>query len=139
MDCSTNDDQVTETSCIFSCDPGYELAGSSTTDCLPNSTWNHPQPSCVIRHCYEYTPPRNTYLMGSSKCPTVFGSECEVDCIDGYRHVKGSATVQKCIWDNSTETVRFSEPSMECERKYITIPLGNGTIIVLLYFRNSCL
>ena len=54
--------------------------------------------------------------MSGDGCSVVFGSECEVGCVDGYRQVGGN-TVQKCIWNETIEAVQWSKPGIDCKRK----------------------
>ena len=35
------------TSVSFTCDPGYQLDGSSLISCLTNGTWDAPTPTCT--------------------------------------------------------------------------------------------
>jgi len=54
VNCSFGDDKAPshEDTCSFSCNPGYELAGSNGRICMSDGTWSGYNASCTRgRHC----------------------------------------------------------------------------------------
>ena len=43
---TTSDGVTTGDSATYSCDPGYQLSGVTTRQCLENEGWNGTQPTC---------------------------------------------------------------------------------------------
>jgi len=84
MSCDSTGLQRYEDQCSFSCDPGYELTGSSTRQCLSNGSWSGADVTCYILHCNNVI---NT--IGNSvlvdDCSSEFGSVCSLGCETGYR------------------------------------------------------
>ncbi|XP_065899331.1 uncharacterized protein [Dysidea avara] len=75
-----------EDQCSFSCDPGYELTGSSTRQCLSNESWSGVDVTCDILHCNNLTSTiENSILVNDCGCE--FGSVCSLGCETGYRPV----------------------------------------------------
>ncbi|XP_065899767.1 CUB and sushi domain-containing protein 1-like [Dysidea avara] len=72
-----------EDQCSFSCDPGYELTGSSTRQCLSNGSWNGTDVTCDILHCNNLTDIVNDNALVND-CSDEFGSVCSLGCITGY-------------------------------------------------------
>ena len=48
-------DYVTDQNCTFTCEPGYDLMGSSLCTCLPNQTWSGQMSSCTRSSCPKLT------------------------------------------------------------------------------------
>ena len=118
MDCLEG--QVTNMNCSFSCEAGYEIVGQSVIHCLPSSTWSaSPEPHCTLSHCNAFNPPSNSYQLPHD-CLTVYGSECEASCVEGYRNIEGPSG-QFCTWEEETGAVKWSEPGIVCERKPIIL------------------
>ena len=75
-----------EDQCLFSCDPGYQLTGSSSRQCLSNGSWNGSDVTCDILHCDILTDEIENSVLAND-CGSEFGSECRVECNTGYRAV----------------------------------------------------
>ena len=75
-------DQVTMTTCNFSCDPGYSLIGSMERRCQPNNSWSGSNTSCDIMLCEVLQSPSNGFIV--LPCNREFQSVCTVTCGDGY-------------------------------------------------------
>ena len=75
-----------EDQCSLSCDPGYELTGSSTRQCLSNGSWSRADVTCDILHCNNATDLVDNSVLASN-CGSEFGSVCSLGCITGYRIV----------------------------------------------------
>ncbi|XP_065899762.1 sushi, von Willebrand factor type A, EGF and pentraxin domain-containing protein 1-like isoform X2 [Dysidea avara] len=72
-----------EDQCSFSCDPGYELTGSSTRQCLSNGSWSGADVTCDILHCNNLTDIVDDNALVDD-CSDEFGSVCSLQCITGY-------------------------------------------------------
>ena len=88
-----------EDQCSFSCDPGYELTGSSSRQCLSNGSWSGSDVTCDILHCDNLTDGIE-YSVLANDCGSEFGSVCRVECNTGYRAV-GNNTFT-CVSVNDT-------------------------------------
>ena len=74
---------VTGDSATYSCDPGYNLIGATSTLCQTNSAWSNPAPTCSLISCsVALNPPEN----GGISCSdgSNFGSVCTYQCLDPY-------------------------------------------------------
>uniref|UniRef100_A0A3P9L3J4 E-selectin n=1 Tax=Oryzias latipes TaxID=8090 RepID=A0A3P9L3J4_ORYLA len=86
--------------CDFTCQEGHYLLGNSTISCLASGDWSHPAPSCAAVQCKNLSAP----LHGFIHCRDPFGehsygSECSVQCEDGFELVGTNLT--KCsAWGN---------------------------------------
>ena len=78
--CSANPSTVTST-CDFTCDPGYELQGSSSVVCQPDGTWSTPPPVCVLQQCDELRIP---HLGVVQPCNRQYNKSCTFVCGEGY-------------------------------------------------------
>jgi len=64
----------------FSCPECYIPDGSRYTECLANSTWSHPSPSCSAVSCPKPHRIKNGYVVWGSNC----GSKALYKCYYGY-------------------------------------------------------
>ena len=94
---SCDGDQVTMTTCGFSCDPGYSLVGSMERTCQPNNSWTGSNTSCDIMLCEVLQSPSNGFVV--LPCNREFQSVCTVACEDGY-YTEGPYT-QSCEVGNN--------------------------------------
>ena len=109
MQCSG--EPVTDQTCSFSCDTGFELRLSQSRRCNNDHTWTGSEPYCEPRLCRPLKRPLNAYLT-TVPCPTVLGSVCMVECVDGY-HVSGdysSPMYQQCRVNTTTNEMYWSDP-----------------------------
>ena len=88
-----------EDQCSFSCDPGYQLTGSSSRQCLSNGSWSGSDVTCDILHCDNLTDGIENSVLAND-CGSEFGSVCRVECNTGYRAV-GNDTFT-CVSVNDT-------------------------------------
>ena len=79
---SCTGEHVTNETCSFTCDPGYELLGSDERFCQPNNTWTGQLTICNILHCPELQGNNDTYVV--YPCDTAFNSTCRLRCNLGY-------------------------------------------------------
>lgn len=75
--------QVTDASCTFSCNPGYDLVGSQSRTCLATSRWGGNWTSCEAKHCDRLTAKLEGQTL-SFPCFSSFGSTCYFGCRPGY-------------------------------------------------------
>ncbi|XP_078583742.1 CUB and sushi domain-containing protein 3-like [Branchiostoma floridae x Branchiostoma japonicum] len=86
----------------FTCDPGYNLAGSPTLTCQADTTWSAASPTCTIGQCPALTAPTNGAVTGSNS----FGDTITFTCDPGYI-MAGSSTLacqSDLTWDGSPPT-----------------------------------
>ncbi|XP_066265869.1 P-selectin-like [Branchiostoma lanceolatum] len=86
----------------FTCDSGYDLAGSATTTCQAGGTWSSSDPTCTAAQCSPLPAPANGGVSGSIS----FGDELTFAYDTGY-NLAGSA-ITTCqadtTWNNSPPT-----------------------------------
>lgn len=105
IDCSGP--QVTDESCLFTCNAGYSLSGSSIRQCLSNSTWSGVDSVCLPLHCKELESTTNSLII--LPCYTEFNSTCTLICEDGYYLQNKTAYKQTCSLGNNG-SVAWTEP-----------------------------
>jgi len=111
-------DQVTMTTCIFSCDPGYSLVGSTERTCQPNNSWTGLDTSCDIMMCNELEPSDNGFVI--LPCPMEYQSVCTVGCNDGYYIDGPNPYTQTCTIGGSNGTVEWTSAPV-CRGKQLCI------------------
>ena len=83
ISCNSTDVSHYEDQCLFSCDPGYELTGSSSRQCLPNGLWSGQTVTCnILRCCNPEVEITNSQLVGN--CDLTYGSKCLINCSSGF-------------------------------------------------------
>ena len=73
--------------CTFSCDPGYMLQGSVTSEtCENNGSWSGGLPSCVPLNCTadNLPVPANATVLQSLSCSVTYQSQCITSCNEGF-------------------------------------------------------
>jgi len=94
-----------ENICTYTCDPGYELTGSSIRQCLSNRSWSGADVTCDILHCNNLTNAvENSVLVND--CGSEFGSVCSLGCETGYSSVGNNTFTCDIVndviqWSNS--------------------------------------
>jgi len=104
---------VTNETCLFVCDDGYELQGSKKRTCLNSSKWDGQQAYCTVKHCGPLLPPENGKVL--LPCYNTFGSTCTRDCNNGY--LASGDSVATCRSINSSHVV-WDIGNFACEGKY---------------------
>ena len=108
-------EQITNESCSFYCDPGFEITNSVIRTCQANHTWTGDEVYCVIKSCKPLKRPLNGYIV-SNPCFTEFTSKCNIECVEGY-YVKDGKSVdrmyQECRADPDSNAMYWSDPP-EC-------------------------
>ncbi|XP_077864038.1 sushi, von Willebrand factor type A, EGF and pentraxin domain-containing protein 1-like, partial [Saccoglossus kowalevskii] len=84
----TSPGYTVNTTAMYGCYDGYELHGSSTTVCLTDQTWSHPQPVCQPISCGQPTKLSNSVLQ-SLDSETSYRSIINYKCKVGYRLIGG--------------------------------------------------
>ena len=113
-------DQVTMTTCNFSCNPGYSLVGSMERTCQPNNSWSGLNTSCDIMLCEELQSPSNGFVV--LPCNREFLSECDVVCEDGF-FIEGPYTQHCEVGDNGI--VQWSKAPI-CRGTLVSIQFSLG-------------
>ncbi|KAK7501886.1 hypothetical protein BaRGS_00006972, partial [Batillaria attramentaria] len=119
--CSGADaDDVWGSTCIHSCDYGYELRGSSSVTCESDRTWSNSLPSCERRSCYPWT---NPFSNGRMSCTNSnkYASVCSFSCNPGYRLVGSSRNT--CNGNRQWSSVW---PRCDVVRCYLPSTFENG-------------
>ena len=72
-----------EDQCLFSCDLGHKLTGSSTRQCLSNRSWSGEPVICNILRCSD---PQEEITNSQSvgNCDLTYGSRCLLNCLSGF-------------------------------------------------------
>ncbi|XP_068600025.1 E-selectin-like [Brachionichthys hirsutus] len=71
------------TTCIFSCDEGYELQGTLKMECVNPGQWTATPPTCTAVKCPLLEAPKNGYINCSDSEP-VYSSQCSFACDQDY-------------------------------------------------------
>ncbi|XP_060722902.1 P-selectin isoform X2 [Tachysurus vachellii] len=95
--------------CKFSCEEGFELRGSKTTQCDHTGKWTHNTPTCTAVSCKPLVSPQK----GNMTCTDQLGnfsyrSSCAVSCEEGYT-LRGQNTLT-CL-----KTGNWSAETPSCE------------------------
>ena len=105
-------EQITNESCSFYCDPGFEIHNSITRTCQADHTWTGDEPYCTIKSCEMLKRPLNAYIV-SDPCFNEFTSKCEIACVEGY-YIKDEGSVnemyQECKADSESNSMYWSDP-----------------------------
>ncbi|XP_036437148.1 L-selectin-like isoform X2 [Colossoma macropomum] len=119
--------------CTFSCEEGFELRGSNTTQCDHTGQWTHKTPTCSAVQCSSISGNSSGWSMNCSHpiSTNSYNSTCTFSCEEGFELV-GSLTTQ-CDhtgqWTHKTPTctaVPCKTPSVLGEGKMNCFK-GNST------------
>ncbi|KAM5148064.1 E-selectin-like [Mantella aurantiaca] len=93
--------------CNFSCDNGFRLHGSKSSECQSTREWSDPIPTCLAESCMDLQSPEG----GNMRCSDVYGefkfkSICNFSCDNGFRlHGSKSSECQSTReWSDSIPT-----------------------------------
>ncbi|XP_066265899.1 CUB and sushi domain-containing protein 3-like [Branchiostoma lanceolatum] len=81
---STSDSNAVGYDVTYSCDPGYQLAGASTSTCQADGTWSSDTPTCTAATCTSPTAPTNGDVSPTSDSNSV-GTVVDYSCDSGYQ------------------------------------------------------
>ncbi|KAB1260473.1 P-selectin [Camelus dromedarius] len=98
-----------QSSCSFSCEEGFALAGPEVVQCTASGMWTAPAPVCKALQCQDLPVPDKAQV----NCSHPFGafryqSACSFTCDNGFLLV-GASELQ-CL-----DTGDWSDPSPECQ------------------------
>ncbi|XP_035997167.1 E-selectin isoform X1 [Fundulus heteroclitus] len=108
--------------CNFSCEPGYELQGEQSIQCLEDGKWSDAKPSCKAVQCSALKDPSNGFIT----CEDMrfsYSKSCSFKCAPGYRLV-GPSTL------TCTAAAEWSEQAPHCEAITCQNP-GTGDHLIL--------
>uniref|UniRef100_A0A8B9HZB1 Selectin P n=1 Tax=Astyanax mexicanus TaxID=7994 RepID=A0A8B9HZB1_ASTMX len=112
MNCSNpiNSNSYSST-CTFSCEEGFELVGSPTTQCDHTGHWTQPAPTCTAITCGPPMVPANGNMTCTGPLAKFsFRSSCALICEEGYSPA-GESTLT-CL-----KTGNWSAETPTCEGK----------------------
>ena len=115
---SCTGEQVTDETCYFTCDPGYELLGSAERFCQPTNTWTGQHTSCRILHCPVLNGNDDTFIV--YPCDTAFNSSCMLQCTPGHYYRDPNTNFIRCIAGPVHETVIWTDRPM-CEGRLLQL------------------
>ncbi|XP_061440232.1 P-selectin-like isoform X3 [Rhineura floridana] len=83
-----------QSSCMFSCNSGFELVGSEKLECTDQGNWTGDMPICEARKC----PPLRVLEDVKMNCSSLwdsfsYGSTCHFHCAEGY-NLNGTRRIQ---------------------------------------------
>ena len=113
--CSLGDDGVPsyEDTCSFTCNTGYELAGSLQVTCQSDGSWSGSPVSCTIMECPSSSLPMNSMLAES--CSSTYQSMCDLQCEEGFNGSGDPSYVCDVLSDGSVMWMT-SGGGWSCER-----------------------
>ncbi|XP_004425115.1 PREDICTED: E-selectin isoform X1 [Ceratotherium simum simum] len=79
-----------KSSCVFSCEKGFELRGSAQLECTSQGQWTQEVPSCQVVQCSSLAVPGKVNVSCSGE--PVFGAMCTFVCPEGWM-LNGSAAL----------------------------------------------
>ena len=102
--------------CIFICDTGYELTGSSERTCQSDGSWSGSPVSCIIMECPSSSLPMNSMLAES--CSSTYQSMCELQCEEGFNGTGDPSYVCDVLSNGSLRSVIWmtERNSWSCNR-----------------------
>ena len=105
--------------CIFSCQEGYDLSGSLRRQCTEAGTWSGTMTRCGAASCGALAAPKH----GTIDCSEndLFGSVCKLGCKKGYELIGSVERVCQSnhVWSGVTSTCNL----VQCD---ILIPPRDG-------------
>ncbi|XP_069823516.1 E-selectin-like isoform X2 [Dendropsophus ebraccatus] len=118
MNCANSEEMLEYNSaCTFTCDEGFAMVGSPSTQCSATGQWTENPPKCQAIQCSSLTAPVNG-LMGC-KDGSNYNSTCTFSCSEGYELI-GSSELQ-CLssgqWTSSAPLCKAVQcPSLTSPR-----------------------
>ncbi|CAI5776335.1 P-selectin-like isoform X1 [Podarcis lilfordi] len=81
-------------SCIFSCNSGFELVGSEELECTDQGNWSRDVPICEAIKCPHLNAPGKMKMNCSGPWDSFrYGSTCLFQCAEGY-NLNGTSSIQ---------------------------------------------
>ncbi|XP_065899833.1 uncharacterized protein [Dysidea avara] len=134
-----------EDQCSFLCDPGYELTGSSTRQCLSNGSWSGTDVTWVFTGsgvtcspvpCVSLSDPEN----GNVSCPSntsVFQDTCTYYCNRGYQ-LEGNRQT-RCSADGTWSSEPVTCTILTCNDPEVEITNSQSVGDCNITYGSSCL
>ncbi|XP_054837985.1 P-selectin isoform X2 [Eublepharis macularius] len=98
-----------QSTCEFTCEPGFALAGTKTTGCLASGNWSDPFPTCQVIGCPKLDVPENGGLNCSHPHRDfAYSSTCTFSCNMGFVRV-GQEKLRCTAMGQWTENPPFCE------------------------------
>ena len=115
INCSLGDDGVPsyEDRCSYTCNTGFELAGSQRI-CQSDGRWSGLPVSCIVMECPLSALPMNS--MFSESCSSTYQSECELQCQEGYNGIGDPSYMCDVLNDGSSVMWMAKGDVWRCER-----------------------
>ncbi|MED6240255.1 hypothetical protein ATANTOWER_018232 [Ataeniobius toweri] len=107
--------------CSFSCEPGFKMQGADTIKCSEDGQWNNVTPSCKAVQCPALQDPDNGFIT----CEDMrfsYAKSCSFSCGPGYRLVGQSSVT-------CTAAAEWSEHMPRCEAITCQNPDGEAHMI----------
>ncbi|KAI8515636.1 hypothetical protein Bbelb_064490 [Branchiostoma belcheri] len=111
----------------FTCEPGYNLVGTSSLTCLSDGTWDGNLPTCTAAQCPPLSNPLNGFVSGSNS----YGDVVHFTCEKGYRLVGESSLT--CLSDGTWN----GQPATCTAVPFSAVPNGGHRLALLRC--HSCL
>uniref|UniRef100_H2Y785 Sushi domain-containing protein n=1 Tax=Ciona savignyi TaxID=51511 RepID=H2Y785_CIOSA len=106
--CSKRDSYDSE--CIFSCQEGYALFGSTTRSCSVDGTWSGKITTCESIRCEELTAPNHGRLNCSRN--NFYASQCTFQCNTGFYMI--GTSVRTCQASHTWSGIEVSCAVVKC-------------------------
>ena len=106
---------VVGSNCSFVCNEGYQLQGSQSRVCLPDTSWSGLQTECRVMECPNLVAPQHSTIVQS--CSSIINSTCFLSCIQDYYHENGVLFEQTCLFKNGI--AKWSEATVCKGKRYI--------------------
>ncbi|KAM9761548.1 sushi, von Willebrand factor type A, EGF and pentraxin domain-containing protein 1-like [Menidia menidia] len=110
--------------CSFSCEPGFELQGLNTAKCSETGEWNESLPTCIAVQCPALQDIKNGFISceGDNESRFSYGNTCSFSCAPGFR-LEGPSSV------SCTSAAEWNEQIPRCESITCQIPEGDANLV----------
>ncbi|XP_059143930.1 uncharacterized protein LOC131931220 [Physella acuta] len=125
---NAEDANIYGSECQYSCDPGYQLTGASSVQCLKNETWSAPKPTCKAITCGQPSQVQHGVFVCSTP-DLSYGTVCNVSCSQGYSVIGGNGITclankswtspGQCVVKSCTVMVAPSNGQVTCSNENI--------------------
>ena len=99
--------------CSFTCNTGYELAGTKRT-CQSDGQWSGSPVSCIIMECPLSSLPMNSML--SESCSSTYQSQCDLQCQEGFNGIGDPSYICDVLNNGSSVMWTAKGDAWRCER-----------------------
>ncbi|XP_070817197.1 P-selectin isoform X3 [Chaetodon trifascialis] len=71
--------------CMATCDEGFLLNGTASTECNSLGMWSADIPQCLVKRCPTLnSPPHGSLICSDPHAEFSFGSQCNITCEEGF-------------------------------------------------------